>query len=65
MIYGGDLLRGALGVNPSPVLAPCPLWYLRYASRPVGIRPAVWSTYILWQYTDGASGPQPHVVPSL
>lgn len=65
MVYGGDLLRHALGLNASEILSACPLWYARYSSAPTGIPPAVWSTYTLWQYTDGAQGPQPHEVPSL
>jgi lysozyme len=65
MIYGGDLLRHALQLNPSATLAKCPLWYSRYASDPTGIPPAVWSAFTLWQYTDGASGPQPHDAPGI
>jgi len=60
VIYGGDLLRQAAGLNPSPVLAQCPLWYARYGPQPTGIPPGIWQTYTLWQYTDGALGPEPH-----
>jgi len=65
VIYGGDLLRQSTGLNPSPVLAQCPLWYSRYGPQPTGIPPGIWQTYTLWQYTDGASGPEPHVVAGL
>jgi lysozyme len=65
VIYGGDLLRQSVGLNPSPVLAQCPLWYARYGPQPTGMPPGIWPTYTLWQYTDGASGPQPHAVVGL
>ena len=65
VIYGGDLLRQALGLGPSAILGHCPLWYARYGPEPTGVPPAVWQTYTLWQYTDGAAGPQPHAVPGL
>jgi lysozyme len=61
-IYGGDLLRQSVGLNP---LAQCPLWYARYGPQPTGLPPGIWQTYTLWQYTDGASGPQPHAVVGL
>jgi lysozyme len=64
-IYGGDLLRYALGLEPSPVLAQCSLWYARYAESPIGIPAQVWSQYALWQYTNGAKGPLPHEVPGI
>lgn len=65
MIYGGHLLRHALGLEASPILARCGLWYSRYAESPVGIPPQVWSRYTLWQYTNGAAGPLPHHVPGV
>jgi len=65
VIYGGDLLRRATGLNPSPVLAQCALWYARYGPQPTGIPPGIWQTYTLWQYTDGAAGQPPHSVAGL
>jgi len=65
LIYGGDLLRHALQLRSSPILAECPLWYARYANQPIGIPPATWSTFTLWQYTNGAVGPEPHSTPGI
>ncbi|WP_027802687.1 glycoside hydrolase family 25 protein [Paraburkholderia dilworthii] len=59
MIYGGALLRETFAAaNPSCDAAKCPLWYARYNDKPVGI-PGLWPKFALWQYTDGANGPQP------
>lgn len=58
LIYGGALLRE----NTTPEdasLSQCPLWYARYGPRALGI-PCNWSTWTLWQYTDGNVGPKPH-----
>lgn len=56
VIYGGALLRESISHNPDPILSNCPLWYARYASSPIGIPTQVWSTYTLWQYSDGNTG---------
>ncbi|MFO1144701.1 MAG: glycoside hydrolase family 25 protein [Amaricoccus sp.] len=61
VIYGGHLLRQALAHVSESVLSNCPLWYARYAMMPIGI-PAIWSSYTLWQYTDGNVGQEPHSV---
>jgi len=61
VIYGGHLLRQALAHVSQSVLSKCPLWYARYATMPIGI-PAIWSSYTLWQYTDGNVGQEPHLV---
>jgi len=63
VVYGGSLLREQIDHNPNPTLSNCPLWYVRYAPAPVGIPTEVWSTYTLWQYTDGNDGPEPHATP--
>lgn len=66
MIYGGSLLRHAVGTNPDPILANCPLWYARYASSPVGIPTQIWiNGETLWQYTDGNDGPDPQKVDGI
>ncbi len=63
MIYGGSMLRDAIGRHLDPILANCPLWYARYASRPIGIPIQVWDKgEMLWQYTDGNVGSDPHKV---
>lgn len=56
VIYGGHLLRESVGDQPDPILANCPLWYVRYASTPIAIPVAIWPSYTLWQYTDGDHG---------
>jgi len=63
VVYGGSLLREEIAHNPDPILSACPLWYVRYASSPIGIPTQVWETYTLWQYTDGNDGPKPHDTP--
>jgi len=64
VVYGGSLLREQIGHNPDPILANCPLWYVRYAPAPIGIPTQVWPTgYTLWQYTDGDVGLPPHNTP--
>ncbi|MCX7108999.1 MAG: glycoside hydrolase family 25 protein [Proteobacteria bacterium] len=63
VIYGGSMLRSAIGHNLDPILANCPLWYARYASSPTGIPTQVFAKgATLWQYTDGMVGPDPHKV---
>lgn len=52
VLYGGDLMRTALGSTRNPTLAECPLWYARYAPAAIEI-PPTWKTYTLWQYTEG------------
>jgi len=64
LLYGGELLRRTLANAISSVLPACPLWYSRYAPAPKGI-PSIWSTWTLWQYTDGAAGPEPHTIPGF
>jgi lysozyme len=63
VVYGGSLLREQIAHNPDAILSNCPLWYVRYASSPIGIPTQVWQTYTLWQYTDGDVGPEPHDTP--
>jgi lysozyme len=65
MIYGGSMLREAIRANPDTILANCPLWYARYANRPVGIPTQVWPKETLWQYTDGNNGPEPQKVDGI
>jgi lysozyme len=65
LIYGGSMLREAVGTQPDPVFASCPLWYSRYRDSPIGIPGQVWSKYTLWQYTDGNNGPDPKTVDGI
>lgn len=59
LIYGGHLLRTTINHKADTILKNCPLWYARYSKTPTGIPTQVWSTYTLWQYTDGQDGPEP------
>jgi lysozyme len=65
LIYGGSMLREAVGTDADSILANCPLWYSRYRDTPIGIPGQVWSKYTLWQYTDGNSGPEPKAVDGI
>lgn len=52
VLYGGKVLREAIGDAEDSVLKHCPLWYSRYASAPLGVPPRTWpDSYTLWQYT--------------
>lgn len=46
-----------------PAPAVCPLWLSEYG--PKAKVPSPWSDWTLWQYTDGADGPLPHVVAGI
>ncbi len=61
VLYSGYYIKQLLGSNKDPVLAQCPFWLAQYG--PTAVVPANWQTWTLWQYTDGAAGPQPHDVP--
>jgi lysozyme len=64
VLYSGHDLKTALGTQPDPVLANCPLWLAQYG--PAAVLPAGWTAWTLWQYTDGASGsPTPEPVPGI
>ena len=67
VIYGGSMLREDIGSQDDPILATCPLWYARYTSAPtpIGIPHQVWSSFELWQYTDGNVGGNPQTVDGI
>jgi lysozyme len=58
--YSGHDIKNALGSNKDSILAQCWFWLAQYGPTPVV--PANWSTFTMWQYTDGANGPLPHKV---
>ncbi|HKW18064.1 MAG TPA: glycoside hydrolase family 25 protein [Terriglobales bacterium] len=60
VLYSGYYIKQLLGSTLDPVLAHCPLWLSQYGPTPVV--PVNWQTWTLWQYTDGAAGPEPHEV---
>ena len=59
-LYSGHYIKQLLGVNKDPILAKCWFWLAQYGPTPVV--PPNWSTWTMWQYTDGAIGPEPHKV---
>lgn len=64
VLYGGRVLRETLADVEASPLARRPLWYARFADEPRGV-PRLWPRWTLWQYTDGASGPEPRTVAGL
>ena len=44
--------------NKPTLLSQCPLWIASYVNKPV--LPPQWSTWALWQHSDGVYGPEPH-----
>ncbi len=63
VLYGGAMLKESLGNAVDPDLAQCRLWWAEYASARK--LPVTWLNYFLWQYTDGASGPEPRKAPGV
>ena len=59
-LYSGHYIKQLLGSNKDAVLGQCWFWLAQYG--PTAVVPANWSTWTMWQYTDGAVGPQPHKV---
>jgi len=62
-LYSGHTIKEALtkaGItSPSQTeLAKCWLWIAQYSKAP--LVPKIWPRWTLWQYTDGAFGPEPH-----
>ena len=58
--YSGHDVKDLLGTHTDPVLARCWFWLSQYG--PTAVVPPNWSSWTLWQYTDGAAGPDPHQV---
>ncbi|WP_264686973.1 glycoside hydrolase family 25 protein [Wolbachia endosymbiont (group B) of Rhopobota naevana] len=47
----------------TPILTKCPLWIARWGEK--SVLPKGWNDWILWQYTDGNEGPEPHEVSGI
>lgn len=67
-LYSGhtvkEALQGAGITSPEQTeLSKCWLWIARYGAAPS--IPAIWPAWTLWQYTDGAAGPEPHSVDGI
>jgi lysozyme len=58
--YSGHTIKRALGTAVDPVLKNCWFWLAQYGPTPVV--PPCWSSWTMWQYTDGGVGPKPHTV---
>ena len=56
--YSGHFIKGLLGNSTDSTLAQCWFWLAQYG--PTAVVPKNWSTWTMWQYTDGAIGPKPH-----
>jgi len=58
--YSGHYIKQLLGTDKDPILAQCWFWLAQYG--PTAVVPPNWPTWTMWQYTDGAFGPEPHRV---
>jgi GH25 family lysozyme M1 (1,4-beta-N-acetylmuramidase) len=63
VIYSGDTLKSALGATVDPFFSAHRLWLAQYGPNPTVQRS--WSSFWLWQYTDGALGPGVKTVPGI
>jgi lysozyme len=62
-LYSGHYIKKLLGTSKDEVLGQCWFWLAQYG--PTAVVPVNWSTWTMWQYTDGAFGPPPHKVAGL
>jgi len=58
--YSGHYIKQLLGTDSDTILSQCWFWLAQYGPTPVV--PPNWQSWTLWQYTDGAFGPEPHTV---
>jgi GH25 family lysozyme M1 (1,4-beta-N-acetylmuramidase) len=63
VLYSGDLVKAQLGGAADPFFRSHRLWLAQYGPRPEV--QASWSSFWLWQYTDGVAGPPPHQAPGF
>jgi len=63
VLYSANTIKGALGNSVDPFFGSHRLWLAQYGTTPRV--QASWSTYWLWQYTDGTAGPGPRSAPGL
>ena len=67
-LYSGHTIKemlSAAGIRDprQTLLSQCWLWIAQYGPAP--LIPSLWSRWTLWQYTDGAAGPEPHEVDGI
>jgi lysozyme len=61
VLYSGAAFLKQMGeFAADSVLNRCPLWVADYRVLPQPPVPPGWSTWTMWQYTDGSSGHHPH-----
>ena len=63
VLYSGILIKTSLGTTADPFFGAHRLWLSQYGNQP--IVQASWSTFWLWQYTDGTAGPGPYSAPGI
>lgn len=63
-LYCGSYARQLLAATPSAILSQCWLWYAQYGPAPQIPQPS-WSSWTMWQYTDGHSGVDTTPVPGI
>ena len=59
-LYSGHYIKELLGVGTDPILANCWFWLSQYG--PTAVVPPNWTSWTLWQYTDGGLGLGPYSV---
>lgn len=62
-LYAGAYLKQLLGVSQDPVLGNCWFWLSQYG--PTAVVPPNWTSWTMWQYTDGAQGLGPYTVAGI
>lgn len=62
-LYSGHYAKDLLNGQTDATLANCWFWLAQYG--PTAVVPANWDKWTLWQYTDGALGPPPQVIPGV
>ena len=65
VLYGGWYLRTLVQGKPDAILNNCPLWVSDYRGTNEPVIPTGWSTWNLWQYTDGTNGSAPFTVAGI
>jgi lysozyme len=63
VLYSGNKAKEALGPTADPWWGNHRLWLAYYGPNPT--TQTSWSSAWLWQYTDGAVGPEPHSIPGI
>jgi len=62
-LYSGHYIKERLTNNRDTILSNCWFWLAQYGEHAAA--PPAWSTWTMWQYTDGAIGPEPHTVEGI